>query len=321
MSRRDLPLTLAALLLLGLPAAAAAAEAPTAPTAATMSAAGAAPLPDPASSYAAPATRELVSFVESAAAQVARDGEATFTAFRVKGGPWFQGERYVFVIRPDGTRVVYPPDPSEEGSLMAREVDMGDKPFGRMLVERAGDPEARGWVHYQWRRPGPNERRPVWKSTYVVRVKAPSGQTYLVGSGLYEGPMEAAFVIQEVNAAAALLERKGRAAFPILRDRRERFSFRDTYVFVDTPAGVELVNPGFPELEGQNLIDLRDAAGAPMVRQYIDLAMRQGSGWSTYWWPQPNASRLALRKSAYVRKVVTPEGETLIVGSGFYQNP
>lgn len=276
---------------------------------------------DPATSYSAPATRELVSVVESAAAAVARDGEASFAAFRVKGGPWFQGERYVFVIRPDGTRVVYPPDPSEEGSQMAREVDMGDKPFGRMLVERARDPEARGWVHYQWRRPGANERRPVWKSTYVVRVQAPSGQSYLVGSGLYEGPMEAAFVVQEVNAAAALLERQGRAAFPILRDRRERFSFRDTYVFVDTPAGVELVNPGFPELEGQNLIDLRDAAGAPMVRQYIDLAMKQGSGWSTYWWPQPNASRLALRKSAYVRKVVTPQGETLIVGSGFYQQP
>lgn len=322
MVRRPLPvlMVLAGLLLPCLPAAVAGPVGPTPPTGST----GAAPMPasgDAAFTYTNPATRDLVAFVEAAAAAVAREGEAVFPAFRQRGGPWFQGERYVFVLSPEGQRIVYPPDPQEEGNNLAREMDIAGKPFGRMLVERAGDPVGRGWVHYQWRRPGAHERRPVWKSTYVVRVQAPSGRTYLVGSGLYEAPMERAFVIQEVNAAAELLQRQGRAAFPLLRDRRERFSFRDTYVFVDTPKGVEVVNPGFPDLEGKNLIDLRDASGAPMVRNYIDLALQQGSGWTTYWWPQPDASRLPLRKVAYVRKVITPEGETLIVGSGIYEQP
>jgi signal transduction histidine kinase len=322
MVRPTLPvlMVLAGLVLPCLPAVVAGPVGPTPPTGAT----GAAPMAasgDPAFTYTNPATRDLVAFVEAAAAAVAPEGEAAFPAFRQRGGPWFQGERYVFVLSPEGQRIVYPPDPQEEGNNLAREMDIAGKPFGRMLVERAGDPVGRGWVHYQWRRPGAHERRPVWKSTYVVRVQAPSGRTFLVGSGLYEAPMERAFVIQEVNAAAELLQRQGRAAFPVLRDRRERFSFRDTYVFVDTPKGVEVVNPGFPELEGKNLIDLRDASGAPMVRNYIDLALRQGSGWTTYWWPQPDASRLPLRKVAYVRKVVTPEGETLIVGSGIYEQP
>ena len=91
-----------------------------------------------------------------------------------------------------------------------------------------------------------------------------------------------------------------------LRDPASRFVFRDTYVFVNSPDGVELVNPGFPELEGRNLIGLEDAEGKPMVRNYIRLALEQDSGWTSYLWPQPDRSLLPIRKSTYVRKVVLP---------------
>jgi signal transduction histidine kinase len=51
----------------------------------------------------------------------------------------------------------------------------------------------------------------------------------------------------------------------------------------------------------------------------IDLALRQGSGWTTYLWPRPNGSRTPVRKTTYVQRVQTPDGETLIVGAGLYE--
>lgn len=269
--------------------------------------------------YEAAATVELVAFVEKAARAIETRGEAIFPEFRKKDGPWFSGERYLFVMDLDGNRYVYPPDPANERVNLLADTDLGGKPIGRMFVEQARQPQGRGWVHYQWNRPNPDDRRPVWKSTYVVRATAPSGRTYLVGSGIYEGPMEKAFVVEEVESAAALLQRQGRSAFPQLRDRKGRYVFRDTYVFVNSPDGVELVNPAFPELEGRNLLALRDSDGKPMVKDYIELALRQGSGWTTYLWPQPDRSKLPVRKTTYVRKVVLPDGEVLIVGSGIYE--
>ncbi|MEB3322872.1 MAG: cache domain-containing protein [Synechococcaceae cyanobacterium] len=269
--------------------------------------------------YEFPENRELVQMVEAAARQVATRGEAVFPEFRVKGGRWFQGDRYIFVLDVSGNSYVYPPDPASEGVNFLGFEDLGGKPFGRMFVERATDADRRGWVHYQWRRPELTDRRPVWKSTYLTTVKAPSGKEYLVAGGIYEGRMEKAFVVEEVEAAAALLERRGRAGFDQLRDRRSRFFFHDTYVFVDTPDGVEVVNPAFPEVQGRNLLELRDVQGRPMVRDYIRLALEQGSGWTTYLWPRPESPGLPARKFTYVRKVVLPDGETLIVGSGLYE--
>jgi signal transduction histidine kinase len=56
-----------------------------------------------------------------------------------------------------------------------------------------------------------------------------------------------------------------------------------------------------------------------MVQEMIDLALRQGSGWTTYLWPRPNGSRTPVRKTTYVQRVQTPDGETLIVGAGLYE--
>jgi hypothetical protein len=269
--------------------------------------------------YAQPQTAALVAFVEAAAQQIASRGEASFPDFRQPGGPWLEGDRYLFVWDLEGNRYVYPPDLEHESGNQLEMQDLTGRAVGRMLVEQATSPAGRGWVHYQWRRVNRADRRPVWKSTYVMRVTAPSGRTYLVGSGLYESPIEKAFVVQEVDAAAALLQSHGRAAFPQLRDRRGRFWFHETYVFVDTAQGVELVNPAFPAVEGRDIRDLRDLEGRPMVREYIDLAMKRGSGWTTYLWPRPDGSRTPVRKTTYVRRVVTPEGETLIVGAGLYE--
>jgi pimeloyl-ACP methyl ester carboxylesterase len=263
--------------------------------------------------YAYPETRAVVELVDAAAKAVETRGEDAFPDFRVEGSPWFQGDLYVFIWDLEGNRFVYPPDPENERQNVLHLEDAGGKPIGRMFVQMAR--EGGGWVHYQWNRP--HDLEPIWKSTYIVGVTAPSGIRYLVGSGAYAGQMEQAFLVQEVEAAAALLEREGRAAFDRLRDRKDRFFFHDTYVFVTSATGVELVNPAFPAIEGRNLWDAKDMEGKYLVRDYVTGALEQGSIWTSYLWPRPGMPERPVRKTTYARKVVV-DGEPLIVGAGIY---
>ena len=260
-------------------------------------------------------TRELVRFVTAATDAIRNEGEAVFPAFRVKDSRWYQGERYVFVWDLQGNRYVYPPDLAHEKGNQAALKDIDGKPIGQMFIDAAAGPSGEGWVHYQWYKPGDPE--PSWKSTYVMRAVAPDGKTYLVGSGEYNMRVERAFVIDVVQQAAALLQREGRKAFATLRDKSSPFFFHNTYVFVDTTDGVELVNPAFPALEGRSLIDTRDAKGKLLVRDYIEAAQKHGAAWVSYYWPRPG-TRNPVRKLTYVEKVRVGN-EDLIVGAGIYE--
>jgi hypothetical protein len=67
-----------------------------------------------------------------------------------------------------------------------------------------------------------------------------------------------------------MLNELGRAGFSRLQDDSDEFVFMDTYVFVVALSGVEYVNPAFPNLEGRNLLDYKDAAGNFLVKEMID---------------------------------------------------
>jgi signal transduction histidine kinase len=90
----------------------------------------------------------------------------------------------------------------------------------------------------------------------------------------------------------------------------------DTYVFVISPEGTELVNPAFPSFEGKNFIDMKDLAGKPAIRNEIDAALREGSAWVSMSWYKPGQNTPAI-KQTFVRKVQFGE-DTYIVGSGIY---
>lgn len=266
--------------------------------------------------YALKETRRTVALVEAAAREINTRGEAAFDEFRQPNSRWYQGEHYVFVWDLLGNRHVYPPDPANEKQNLIELEDVGGKPVGKMFVETAASGDGEGWVHYQWNRP--HDYLPLWKSTYIMRAITPSGKKYLVGSGIYEGGMEKAFLVEEVDAAASLLSQQGRQAFKILRDKKSRFFFHDTYVFVTSATGIELVNPAFPSIEGRNLWDTTDSTGKHLVRDYISVALKQGSGWVTYKWPRPGTPHVEATKTTYVKKVMV-NGEPLIVGAGMYE--
>ena len=120
---------------------------------------------------------------------------------------------------------------------------------------------------------------PRWKSSYVQLVTVPSGTRYVVGSGTYNDRMERPFVVDAVKGAVAQIEQHGTAAFPLFHDRTGPFIAKDTYIFVFDSKGVDLVNPGFPNLEGRNLMDLQDTQGKLLIHEMFKVVQTSGSGW------------------------------------------
>lgn len=222
-----------------------------------------------------------MTLVREGAAVLANRGEKAFPEFRVKGSRWFRDNTYFFVWTMDGTRLFHAADPSGEGKDVSDMKDILGRPIGQRFLELGRSVSGEGWVHYMY--PEPGDIFPTWKSSFVKRVTFPSGQQYLIGSGIYNMQMDKAFVEDVVDRAATLVAQRGQDAFPQLRDKTGPFMFLDTYVFVDSPDGTELVNGAQRSLEGKNIIDLKDLNGKALARDYIAAAMKDGSAWVDYY--------------------------------------
>ncbi|WP_048919967.1 cache domain-containing protein [Rufibacter radiotolerans] len=266
----------------------------------------------PAATMTAP---ELMNLVRQAADLLQQQGEEAYPQFREKNSKWLNDETYFFVLGFDGTRVFHAAEPTTEGINVLEQKDALGKPMIQMMLEAGASPGGEGWVHYQY--PQPGYIFPTWKSTFVKQVTYPSGQTFIIGCGVYHLQLDKAMIEDLVNRAALLVAEKGQDAFGQLRDKTGPFYFMDTYVFVQTPEGVELVNPAQPSLEGKNLMKLKDLKGKEIVRIEISTAMTDGRAWLECYWYQPGSNTPAL-KQTYVQKVQAKDGKTYIVGSGLY---
>lgn len=268
-----------------------------------------------ASAYEYPESRTVVRVVEAAADLVRQKGESAFIEFEQKDSRWREGEAYVFVLDPEGNMLVHP-DAALKGKNQSDLQDINGKPIIRGLIEAAtalpDRPE--GWYHYQW--PVPGGLLPRWKSSYVRKVEAPSGRTYVVGSGVYNDRMERAFVVDAVVRAVGEIERCGRAAFASVCDPTGPYLAKDAYIWVNDLDGVELVNPAFRSLEGRSLLDMQDANGKYVYRDMIRLIQTHGDGWVDYVWPKPGES-VPSQKSAYVHGAKLGN-QLVLVGCGIY---
>jgi signal transduction histidine kinase len=257
---------------------------------------------------------ERMKLVREAAALLAEQGEKAYSEFRKKGTKWFNDDTYFFIWTLDGTRVLHAAIPGGEGK---NEKDLKDplgRPIGKMFLDIGSAPNGEGWVHYMW--PEPGKLFPTWKSTFVKRVAYPSGKQYLVGSGVYDMQMDNAFIEDLVNRAAKTVSEQGKKAFDLLRDKTGPYIFMETYVFVITPEGVELVNAAQPSLEDHNLLNEKDLKGKLFVQEYLNAASQKGSTWTEYYWYKPGEDKPALKR-IFVKKVQAG-GETYILGAGYF---
>jgi signal transduction histidine kinase len=262
----------------------------------------------------APSPESLIRLVNEASAVFEKRGADAFPEFRKKDSKWFHGDTYFFVWTMDGKRLFHAANPEGEGKYVADSKDVLGRPWGRMFLETASGASGEGWVHYLY--PEPGDLFPTWKSSFIKRVRFPDGIDYIIGCGIYNMSLGRAFIEDVVDRAAGALEKDGRDAFALLRDKTGPFLFIETYVFVDSPDGTELVNPVQPSLEGKNLMDHLDAKGKPLVKEYIGEALSHGKAWVDYEWYRPGTNEPA-SKHTYVRKVVHGS-EIFIVGAGYY---
>lgn len=260
-------------------------------------------------------SKDLIAFVEEAAALVREHGEESFPDFREEDSDWYRGDIYVFIYGIDGKRYVYPLDPKDEGENALNLEDVHGKLIIQQFLEVVDNDKNAGWCHYEW--PKIRGGKNAWKSAYLIKVKSPSGKEYIVGSGLYNMKMERELIVDIVNEAVDLIEEKGKEAFIILQDRRNRFFYNNTYVFVMNIDGLELVNSAFPNYVGRNLINIRDQNGTYVVREEIRIAKEKGEGWIHCYWEKFDTGEMT-PEYAFVKRVMIGD-EMYVVGSALYE--
>jgi cytochrome c len=91
------------------------------------------------------------------------------------------------------------------------------------------------------------------------------------------------------------------------------FKDRDLYIMVYDLNGVNVAHGANPKLIGKELLDLKDADGVPIIREFIKTAKGSGKGWIDYKWPNP-VTKAIESKSTYVERF----GDVLI-GCGIYK--
>jgi signal transduction histidine kinase len=127
-------------------------------------------------------------------------------------------------------------------------------------------------------------------------------------------------LVSLVEDAATLMEREGETAFKQFGQKDSKWLNEDYYLFVYALDGTCLFHPITPELIGKNVMALRDMNGKPIIRQITDVGRKaesDASGWVFYLW-QDRTQLTPSWKSAYIRKVTAPNGQSYVVGSGSY---
>jgi signal transduction histidine kinase len=127
-------------------------------------------------------------------------------------------------------------------------------------------------------------------------------------------------LVSLVEDAAVLLEKQGLPAFRELGVKGSRWFNESHYIFAYDLNGRNIFHPAYPELLGKSLIDFRDIVGRPLIRQITDVGRRpepDAFGWVFYFWEDNNEFQPHW-KNAYIRKVVLPDGTSIVIGSGSY---
>lgn len=120
--------------------------------------------------------------------------------------------------------------------------------------------------------------------------------------------------VEVVEAACLLLQQKGTGALHHFRGGDSPFIFGGTYLWINDLDGIMIVHPIRPELEGLNVIQLRDTRGHRLFAEMNAAALDFGSAWVSYHWPRPGEKDSSAKRS-YVM-LCEFEGRAVVIGCG-----
>lgn len=117
-----------------------------------------------------------------------------------------------------------------------------------------------------------------------------------------------------VKKGVQLVKTNGKEkAFAEFSDPHGQFVKGDLYVMVYDMEGINKAHGSNPKLVGKNLIDIKDANGVFIVKNFIEVAKGKGHGWVDYKWPNSTTKAVEM-KSTYVEKV-----DDILIGVGIYK--
>jgi signal transduction histidine kinase len=136
--------------------------------------------PKPASPHAAPSGREVVAFVEKAAAYAKANGrENALSAFMNPKGPFRREDLFIFAYDSSGTVLAHGGQPFLVGKNLIDMVDADGVEVLKELIALAG--KGGGWLEYLW--PDPDNGNAIEpKADYVLKVD----DSWWLGSGRFE---------------------------------------------------------------------------------------------------------------------------------------
>jgi len=121
-------------------------------------------------------------------------------------------------------------------------------------------------------------------------------------------------IINAVNYGVKIIETKGRSGFDDLKTYR--FSGGEGYLLISDIKGIMLFHPALPEMLGKDMSTIQDTKGKYFFAEMKSKYEKDGSGWTSYWWPNPKTKNVE-HKCTYF-KTATMDGKKVVVMGGLY---
>ncbi len=124
-------------------------------------------------------------------------------------------------------------------------------------------------------------------------------------------------LVRFVYDASKILEKKGMTAIEEFRQNISQYRTPDYYLYVYSMDATNLFHAGIPEMEGQNLMNIRDKNGkyiSKLILNAIDNPVNP-HGWVHYTWVEPGKFYPVPKSSCHF-KVTASDGNQFFIGGG-----
>ena len=287
-------------------------------------------------------------FVEEAVAFYRRMPKAIALAeFSSPEGRFATGDQYVYVLDSTGVMIAHPVNESFVGQDFYYVTDFDGKTFIKEIVDTA-NAEGSGWVEYKWLDPVTKTERPK-----IVYFEKTHGAIFCSGvyggnpaSSILEHPTDEEAVLAPppkvfpssdraidtqmeehrvelvlddakrfVEKAIAFFRANGRAvALAEFSNPHGRFVKGEQYLFVLDATGVMLAHGINRKYVGKDFYRIMDSDGKTFIKEIVDAANAEGSGWVEYRWGDPAT------KTEHSKIVYFEQTNGVIICSGIYQH-
>jgi cytochrome c len=252
--------------------------------------------------------KEARALLEKAAAYLERNTpERAYAAFNNQKGEFVRGDLYVFVVGLDG--VMHAHGGAVEGMVGMNVMDLRDaagKALIREMIDAVQTADS-GSIEYVWLNRVTNK-----VENKLTEFRKVGNNVVGVGSYLPRSSAEQAKALLQL-AVSEMGKVGPTVAFSEFNARRSPFYGDDLYVFaVGVEDGRFYAMGATPELVGNDVRGLRDAAGKPIIADMLRLATESGVTLYDYVWRNP-ANNKVENKHSFVQRV-----GPYVLGVGYY---